>query len=85
MRDGWNLTGDTFWQAEDGYFHFAARTDDMILSAGYHIAGPEVEAALLSHLVVQECAVVGRRTPRVGRLCRPMWCLPPAMPVMRRW
>ena len=59
VRDGWNLTGDTFWQDEDGYFHFAARTDDMILSAGYNIAGPEVEAALLSHPAVQECAVIG--------------------------
>jgi 2-aminobenzoate-CoA ligase len=59
VRDGWNLTGDAFWQDEDGYFHFAARTDDMILSAGYNIAGPEVEAALLSHPAVLECAVVG--------------------------
>ena len=59
VRDGWNLTGDTFWQDEEGYFHFAARTDDIILSAGYNIAGPEVEAALLSHPAVQECAVIG--------------------------
>jgi 2-aminobenzoate-CoA ligase len=59
VRDGWNLTGDAFCQDEDGYFHFAARTDDMILSAGYNIAGPEVEAALLSHPAVLECAVVG--------------------------
>ena len=49
VRDGWNLTGDTFMQDADGYFQFAARTDDMIISAGYNIAGPEVEAALLSH------------------------------------
>ena len=46
-------------QDEDGYFHFAARTDDMIISAGYNIAGPEVEAALLSHPDVAECAVIG--------------------------
>lgn len=59
VRDGWNLTGDSFWQDEEGYFHFAARSDDMILSAGYNIAGPEVEAALLSHPAVLECAVVG--------------------------
>lgn len=59
VRDGWNLTGDSFWQDEDGYFHFAARLDDMILSAGYNIAGPEVEAALLSHPDVAECAVIG--------------------------
>jgi 2-aminobenzoate-CoA ligase len=59
VRDGWNLTGDSFWQDEDGRFHFAARSDDMIVSAGYNIAGPEVEAALLSHADVLECAVIG--------------------------
>jgi 2-aminobenzoate-CoA ligase len=59
VRDGWNLTGDSFVQDEDGYFHFAARADDMIISAGYNIAGPEVEAALLAHPDVQECAVIG--------------------------
>ena len=59
VRDGWNLTGDSFIQDEDGYFHFAARSDDMIISAGYNIAGPEVEAALLKHEAVLECAVIG--------------------------
>ncbi|OYX42779.1 MAG: 2-aminobenzoate-CoA ligase [Rhodobacterales bacterium 32-67-9] len=59
VRGGWNLTGDSFWQDEEGRFHFAARSDDMIVSAGYNIAGPEVEAALLSHPAVAECAVVG--------------------------
>ena len=59
VRDGWNLTGDAFSQDEDGYFHFAARADDMIVSSGYNIAGPEVEAALLSHPAVGECGVVG--------------------------
>jgi 2-aminobenzoate-CoA ligase len=59
VRDGWNLTGDAFTQDESGYFHFAARNDDMIISAGYNIAGPEVEAALLSHPDVSECAVIG--------------------------
>ncbi|MDU8944124.1 AMP-binding protein [Ovoidimarina sediminis] len=59
VQDGWNITGDTFVQDEEGYFHFAARNDDMILSAGYNIAGPEVEAALLSHDAVAECAVIG--------------------------
>jgi 2-aminobenzoate-CoA ligase len=57
--DGWNLTGDAFSQDEKGYFHFAARTDDMIISSGYNVAGPEVEAALLSHPDVKECAVIG--------------------------
>jgi len=59
VSDGWNLTGDAFIQDADGYFHFAARTDDMIISSGYNIAGPEVEAALLSHPDVKECAVIG--------------------------
>jgi 2-aminobenzoate-CoA ligase len=59
VRDGWNLTGDSFVQDEAGYFHFAARSDDMIVSAGYNIAGPEVEAALLTHVDVRECAVIG--------------------------
>jgi 2-aminobenzoate-CoA ligase len=59
VRNGWNLTGDAFAQDDHGYFHFAARTDDMIISSGYNIAGPEVEAALLSHPDVKECAVIG--------------------------
>ncbi|WP_298970889.1 AMP-binding protein [uncultured Roseobacter sp.] len=59
VKDGWNITGDSFAMDEDGYLHFAARNDDMIISSGYNIAGPEVEAALLSHPAVAECAVVG--------------------------
>jgi len=59
VKDGWNITGDTFLRDADGYFHFAARNDDMIISAGYNIAGPEVEAALLRHEYVVECGVVG--------------------------
>ena len=59
VRDGWNLTGDSFVQDELGYFHFAARSDDMIISSGYNIAGPEVEAAMLAHADVLECAVIG--------------------------
>ena len=59
VRDGWNLTGDSFVQDEEGFFHFAARSDDMIVSAGYNIAGPEVEAALIAHPDVAECAVIG--------------------------
>ncbi|ADZ70287.1 AMP-binding protein [Polymorphum gilvum] len=59
VQNGWNITGDAFWQDEAGYFHFAARNDDMIVSAGYNIAGPDVEAALLAHSDVLECAVIG--------------------------
>lgn len=57
--DGWNVTGDSFTQEADGHFRFEARSDDMIVSSGYNIAGPEVEAALLSHPGVVECAVIG--------------------------
>jgi 2-aminobenzoate-CoA ligase len=68
VRGGWNLTGDTFVQDEDGYFRFSARSDDMIISSGYNIAGPEVEAALLSHPLVSECAVVGRADEARGEI-----------------
>jgi len=59
VRDGFNLPGDDFVRDSTGVFHFVARADDMIISAGYNIAGPEVEAALLSQSDVAECAVVG--------------------------
>jgi len=59
VRDGWNYTGDAYLVDEDGYFHFQSRTDDMIISAGYNIASPEVEDALLLHPKVAECGVVG--------------------------
>ncbi|MFI9503187.1 AMP-binding protein [Nocardia sp. NPDC052566] len=59
VRDGWNLTGDSYLIDADGYFHYQARTDDMIISAGYNIAAPEVEEALLAHPAVAECAVIG--------------------------
>ncbi|MGH8737847.1 MAG: AMP-binding protein [Burkholderiales bacterium] len=59
VRDGWNLTGDAYKMDQDGYFYYQARTDDMIVSAGYNIAGPEVESALLAHAAVAECGVVG--------------------------
>ncbi|MEP4751109.1 MAG: AMP-binding protein [Nitratireductor sp.] len=68
VRDGWNLTGDAFYQDEDGRFHFAARTDDIIVSAGYNIAGPEVEAALLAHADVAECAVIGAPDEARGQI-----------------
>ena len=59
VQEGWNITGDTFVQDADGYFHYQARNDDMIVSSGYNIAGPEVEAALLAHPAVKEAGVVG--------------------------
>ncbi|WP_439617742.1 benzoate-CoA ligase family protein [Shinella sp.] len=68
VRDGWNITGDAFLQDEDGFFHFAARSDDMIVTAGYNIAGPEVEAALIAHPEVAECAVVGAPDTERGQI-----------------
>ena len=68
VRDGWNLTGDAFIRDQDGVFHFAARTDDMIISSGYNISGPEVEAALLAHPEVAECAVVGAPDEARGQI-----------------
>ncbi|HXO43560.1 MAG TPA: AMP-binding protein, partial [Thermoanaerobaculia bacterium] len=59
VQDGWNFTGDSYLQDQDGYFWYQARTDDMIISAGHNISGPEVEAVLLEHPKVQECGVVG--------------------------
>jgi 2-aminobenzoate-CoA ligase len=59
VRDGWNLTGDTYVRDADGYFWYQARSDDMIISGGYNIAGPEIEEVLLSHPDVAECGVVG--------------------------
>jgi len=59
VHDGWNLTGDAYLVDDDGWFVYQARTDDMIVSAGYNIAGPEVEEALMQHPAVADCAVVG--------------------------
>ncbi|MEU9233109.1 AMP-binding protein [Streptomyces subrutilus] len=68
VRDGWNLTGDTYVRDPEGYFRYVARADDMIISAGYNIAGPEVEEALLRHPDVVEAAVVGRPDERRGQV-----------------
>jgi 2-aminobenzoate-CoA ligase len=68
VRQGWNVTGDSFVQDAAGYFHFVARSDDMIISAGYNIAGPEVEAALLTCPDVAECAVVGAADEERGQI-----------------
>ncbi|SHH85403.1 AMP-binding protein [Streptomyces sp. 3214.6] len=68
VRDGWNVTGDTYVREADGYFRYVARADDMIISAGYNIAGPEVEEALLRHPDVVETAVVGRPDERRGQV-----------------
>jgi len=67
---GWNLTGDAYKMDADGYFYYQARTDDMIISAGYNIAGPEVEAALLLHPAVAECGVVGVADAERGQIVK---------------
>src|SRR4030095_12173139 len=59
VQKGWNVTGDAYLMDGDGYFFYQARTDDVIISAGYNIAGPEVEGALLAHPAVSECGVIG--------------------------
>ncbi|MFH9072540.1 AMP-binding protein [Streptomyces alboflavus] len=68
VRHGWNVTGDTYIRDSDGYFRYVARADDMIISAGFNIAGPEVEEALLRHPDVVETAVVGRPDERRGQV-----------------
>jgi 2-aminobenzoate-CoA ligase len=70
VRDGWNITGDTYVRDGEGYFHYQARADDMIVSAGYNIAGPEVEEALLRHPDVREAAVVGVPDAERGQIAR---------------
>jgi 2-aminobenzoate-CoA ligase len=70
VQNGWNIPGDSFRMDEDGYFWYQARSDDMIVSAGYNIAGPEVEAALLTHPAVQECGVVGAPDPERGQIVK---------------
>ncbi|MFC3110558.1 benzoate-CoA ligase family protein [Undibacterium arcticum] len=68
VHEGWNLTGDAYEMDADGYFWYRARTDDMIISAGYNIAGPEVEDALLQHPDVAECGVVGLPDEERGQI-----------------
>jgi 2-aminobenzoate-CoA ligase len=70
VRGGWNYSGDTFVMDEDGYFWYQARSDDMIVSSGYNIAGPEVEEALLTHPSVAECGVVGAPDPERGQIVK---------------
>lgn len=70
VHDGWNVTGDRYFVDEQGYFWFQARDDDMIISGGYNIAGPEVEAALVLHPAVKECAVIGVADEARGQIVK---------------
>ncbi len=70
VQGGWNLPGDVYLQTEDGYFQYQARADDMIISAGYNISGPEIEAVLLEHKDVLECAVIGAPDEKRGHIVK---------------
>lgn len=70
VQNGWNFTGDAYLCDEDGYYWYQARADDMIISAGYNISGPEVESVLLLHPLVQDCAVVGAACPERGQIVK---------------
>jgi len=70
VQNGWNITGDTYLMDADGYFWYQARSDDMIVSSGYNIAGPEVESALLVHPAVAECGVVGAPDDERGQIVK---------------
>ncbi len=70
VQNGWNFPGDTYVQDADGYFWYQARSDDMIISAGYNIAGPEVEEVLLTHPAIAECGVVGAPDPERGHIVK---------------
>ncbi|MCH9012698.1 MAG: AMP-binding protein [Proteobacteria bacterium] len=78
--DGWNLTGDAYKTDADGYFWFQARTDDMIVSAGYNISGPEVEEALMAHDLVRDCAVVAAPDEERGSIVKAFVILGPGNP-----
>jgi 2-aminobenzoate-CoA ligase len=70
VQHGWNITGDTYIKDANGYFRYQARSDDMIISSGYNIAGPEVETVLLTHPAVAECGVVGQPDDERGQIVK---------------
>ena len=77
VQGGWNFTGDAYALDEDGYFHYHSRTDDMIISAGYNIAGPEIEDVLLRHPKVAECGVIGVPDDERGQVVKAIVVLKP--------
>jgi 2-aminobenzoate-CoA ligase len=77
VKNGWNYTGDAYLVDDDGYFHYQSRTDDMIISAGYNIAAPEVEDALLAHPKVAECGVIGVGDEERGQIVKAFVVLKP--------
>jgi 2-aminobenzoate-CoA ligase len=79
VKNGWNYTGDAYSLDADGYYHYHSRTDDMIISAGYNIAGPEVEDALLRHPKVAECGVIGVADEERGQIVKAFVVLRPGI------
>jgi 2-aminobenzoate-CoA ligase len=77
VKDGWNYPGDAFLQDDDGYFFYQARADDMIITAGYNVGGPEVEDALLKHPAVAECGVIGKPDEERGMIVKAFCVLKP--------
>jgi hypothetical protein len=77
VKDGWNYPGDAFLQDADGYFFYQARADDMIITAGYNVGGPEVEDALLKHPAVAECGVIGKPDDERGMIVKAFCVLKP--------
>lgn len=77
VKKGWNYPGDAFVQDEDGYFFYQSRADDMIITAGYNVGGPEVEDALLTHPAVAECGVIGKPDPERGMVVKAFCVLKP--------
>jgi 2-aminobenzoate-CoA ligase len=77
VKNGWNLTGDAYLMDADGYFYYQSRTDDMIISAGYNIAAPEVEEGLMMHVAVAECAVIGVPDAERGQIVKAFVVLHP--------
>jgi 2-aminobenzoate-CoA ligase len=79
VKDGWNYPGDAFYQDTDGYFFYQSRTDDLIVSAGYNISGPEVESCLLAHASVAECGVIGQADLERGMVVKACVVLKPGV------
>ncbi|MFH0132553.1 AMP-binding protein [Variovorax sp. VaC1] len=77
VKNGWNYPGDSFVQDDDGYFFYQARADDMIITAGYNVGGPEVEDALLKHPAVAECGVIGKPDAERGMIVKAFCVLKP--------
>jgi 2-aminobenzoate-CoA ligase len=77
VKDGWNYPGDAFTEDEDGYFFYQARADDMIITSGYNVGGPEVEDALLKHPAVAECGVIGKPDTQRGMIVKAFCVLKP--------